>query len=122
MPIFQYFAVTGSVNQFGEVQPVGGLNEKIEGFFDACEILGLNGKQGILLPHSNIVNLMLNQKILDAVQKGQFHIFPVKHVNEALAILTGEEVGSYCKEGYSKGSIFAKINTKLAGIRKKHDD
>jgi len=122
IPIFQHFAVTGSVNQFGEVQPVGGLNEKVEGFFDACELLGLNGQQGILLPESNIVNLMLSQKVLDAVNKGQFRIYPIKHVNEALELLTDMRAGKYKDGEFTEGSIFNIIDHKLSDLRKKHDD
>jgi len=121
VPIYQHFAVTGSVNQFGEVQPVGGLNEKIEGFFDACELLGLNGQQGILLPESNIANLMLNQKVLAAVKKGLFRIYPIKHVNEALELLTDMRAGKYSGGEFTKGSIFNMIDTKLAALRKKHE-
>lgn len=125
VPIFQNFAVTGSVNQFGEVQPVGGVNEKIEGFFDACELIGLDGKQGVLLPKSNVVNLMLNSRVLDAVSKGKFHIYPVEHVNEALELLTGRVSGfSIEHKSAQKGklSIFDEIQKKLNVLRDKSDE
>jgi lon-related putative ATP-dependent protease len=120
VPILQNFAVTGSVNQFGEVQPVGGVNEKIEGFFDACELIGLDGKQGVLLPKSNIVNLMLNQRVLNAVSKGKFNIYPVEHVSEALELLTGKYSGLSTKPGKNlEGihTIFDEIQDKLAALR-----
>tara|TARA_R110002072_G_scaffold4280_9_gene30276 strand:- start:13877 stop:16264 length:2388 start_codon:yes stop_codon:yes gene_type:complete len=125
VPIFQNYAVTGSVNQFGEVQPVGGVNEKIEGFFDACELIGLDGKQGVLLPKSNVLNLMLNSRVLEAVSKGKFHIYPVEHVNEALALLTGRVSGfSKLHTAKAKGklSIFDEIQNKLNALREKTDE
>lgn len=123
VPIFQNLAVTGSVNQFGEVQAVGGLNEKIEGFFDACELIGLDGKQGVLLPKSNVVNLMLHDKVLKAVSKGLFHIYPVEHVSEALELLTGKVSGLDIKQKvHPKNSIFNEIQSKLTTLRKKHED
>ena len=124
VPILQNFAVTGSVNQFGEVQPVGGVNEKIEGFFDACELIGLDGKQGVLLPKSNIANLMLNSRVLEAVSKGKFHVYPVEHVSEALELLTGRVSGfSPAHASKSKGvlSIFDVIQNKLQALREKPD-
>lgn len=125
VPIFQNYAVTGSVNQFGEVQPVGGVNEKIEGFFDACELIGLDGRQGVLLPKSNVVNLMLNTRVLEAVAKGKFHIYPVEHVNEALELLTGRVSGFSKKhKAMPKGklSIFDEIQHKLTVLREKSDE
>lgn len=125
VPIRQNFAVTGSVNQFGEVQPVGGVNEKIEGFFDACELIGLTGKQGVLLPKSNVVNLMLNQRVLDAVAKGKFNIYPVEHVSEALELLTGKAFGLVNNKVSDKSipnSIFDDIQKKLTVLRAKNED
>lgn len=125
VPILQNYAVTGSVNQFGEVQAVGGLNEKIEGFFDACELIGLDGEQGVLLPKSNVVNLMLHDRVLKAVSKGLFNIYPVEHVSEALELLTGRSSGLDTKDrvhSKKKDSIFAEIQTKLSVLRKKHED
>lgn len=92
MPMRQDLAITGSVNQFGEVQPVGGVNEKIEGFFEICKKLGLTGKQGVMLPQANVRHLMLNQAVRDAVKAGDFHLYAVSHVDEALALLSGQSV------------------------------
>ncbi|MFT5718643.1 MAG: putative ATP-dependent protease, partial [Oleiphilaceae bacterium] len=122
VPILQQYAMTGSVNQFGEVQPVGGLNEKVEGYFSACEILGLTGKQGVLLPASNIHNLMLNKNVLSAVKKGLFHIHAMKHVNDALEVLMGKHPGHLQKNGkYPKDSTFGIIQNKLMTLREKEE-
>ncbi|MGV8924488.1 MAG: AAA family ATPase [Ewingella sp.] len=88
-PINQQIAVTGSVDQFGNVQPIGGVNEKIEGFFEVCQRRGLTGKQGVILPTSNVRNLCLHPQVLDAVREGQFHLWAVDNAAEALPILTG---------------------------------
>jgi lon-related putative ATP-dependent protease len=120
VPILQQYAMTGSVNQFGEVQPVGGLNEKVEGYFSACEILGLTGKQGVLLPASNVHNLMLNKNVLSAVKKGQFHIYSIKHVNDALEVLMGKHPGHLQSNGkYPEESTFGIIHKKLTELREK---
>ncbi len=89
IPIKQYIAVTGSVNQKGEVQPIGGVNRKIEGFYDTCKIKGLNGKQGVIIPKSNVKNLMLKKEVVEAVKDGKFHIYAVSKIEEGLEILTG---------------------------------
>lgn len=91
-PIYQGFAITGSMNQFGQVQAVGGINAKIEGFFKVCHEQGLTGKQGVIIPCANIQNLMLSPQIIDAVQNQQFHLYAINHVNEALALLTGCDI------------------------------
>lgn len=93
VPIKQCLAVTGSVNQHGEVQAIGGVNEKIEGFFDLCRARGLNGKHGVLIPASNIDNLMLRSDVVDAVRSGLFSVYPVTHVDEGIEILTGIPAG-----------------------------
>ncbi len=93
MPLRQDIAVTGSINQKGEIQPIGGVNEKIEGFFDVCQAKGLTGTQGVVIPHQNVQNLMLRQDVVDAVAQGKFHIFPIKSVDEGMEILTGVEAG-----------------------------
>ena len=124
VPILQNLAVTGSVNQFGEVQAVGGVNEKIEGFFDACELIGLTGQQGVLLPKSNIVNLMLNTKVLKAVAKGKFHIYAIEHVSEALELLTEMPSGFKLqteKTKHKEPTIFGLIQHKLEELRAKSD-
>ena len=95
VPIRQSLAVTGSVNQFGVVQPVGGINEKIEGFFDICAARGLDGEHGVLIPRPNVCHLMLRQDVVDAVRAGRFHVWAVASVDEALALLTGRPVASF---------------------------
>lgn len=89
IPIKQYIAVTGSVNQKGEIQPIGGVNRKIEGFFETCKIKGFNGKQGVIIPHQNKKDLMLKKEVIDAVKEGKFHIYAIKTIDEGLEILTG---------------------------------
>ncbi|MDX1475334.1 MAG: S16 family serine protease, partial [Reinekea sp.] len=98
-PVKQSFAITGSMNQLGEVQAIGGVNEKIEGFFKLCEIRGLNGMQGVIVPHDNIKHLMLHQDVIDAVQSGKFHIYAVRHVYEALHLLMQMETGIANEKG-----------------------
>ncbi|HET8563350.1 MAG TPA: S16 family serine protease, partial [Candidatus Binatia bacterium] len=88
VPLRQDIAVTGSVNQWGEVQAIGGVNEKIEGFYDVCRVVGLTGKQGVLIPAANIRRLVLRSDVVDAVADGKFHIYPVRTIDEGLAILT----------------------------------
>ncbi|MFW5748686.1 MAG: Lon protease family protein [Chloroflexota bacterium] len=97
--IDQELAVTGSVNQRGEIQAIGGVNEKIEGFFDVCRIKGLTGNQGVLIPSSNVRHLMLRRDVVDAVREGQFHIFPISTVDEGIALLTGIAVGALQDDG-----------------------
>ncbi|VTP61497.1 Lon protease 1 [Serratia rubidaea] len=88
-PINQQIAVTGSVDQFGNVQPIGGVNEKIEGFFEVCQRRGLTGQQGVILPAANVRHLCLRQEVVDAVREGQFHLWAVDSVAETLPLLTG---------------------------------
>jgi ATP-dependent Lon protease len=90
----QDLAVTGSVNQRGEVQAVGGVNEKIEGFFDCCRLMGANGAQGVVFPAANLDHLILREDLVEAVERGEFHLYPVRTVDEALEVLTGEAAGS----------------------------
>ncbi|TCS44047.1 Lon protease family protein [Reinekea marinisedimentorum] len=98
-PINQGFAITGSMNQLGEVQAIGGVNEKIEGFFKLCQLRGLTGKQGVIVPKDNVKHLMLHQDVIEAVKAGKFHIYGVKHVYEALHLLTGLEPGQTDAKG-----------------------
>lgn len=106
VPIKQEFAITGSINQYGQVQPVGGVNEKIEGFFDVCHQRGFTGSQGVIIPKPNQVNLMLNKKVLNAVKKGQFHIYTAETVDEALMLLTGKDAGELSsRKRYPKNSV-----------------
>jgi predicted ATP-dependent protease len=89
IPVHQDIAVTGSVNQWGEIQAIGGVNEKIEGFFDVCRTVGLTGKQGVLIPEANVRHLVLREDVISAVADGKFHIHPVRTIDEGLSILTG---------------------------------
>jgi predicted ATP-dependent protease len=106
LPIKQNLAVTGSVNQKGEVQAIGGVNEKIEGFFEVCKAKGLSGEQGVMIPESNVQNLMLKEEVLDAVKAGQFNIYSVKSVDEGIEVLTGQKAGQRRQDGtYEEGTV-----------------
>jgi predicted ATP-dependent protease len=114
VPIKQALAITGSMNQLGEVQAVGGINAKIAGFFDACREQGFNGNQGVIIPAANISQLMLPEEIIAAVAAGQFHIYGVSSIHEALALLSDMPVSILTKKGnYSKRSLFGKIIRRL---------
>ncbi|MFA6092048.1 MAG: ATP-binding protein [Elusimicrobiota bacterium] len=116
MPIRQGIAVTGSVNQFGQVQAIGGVNEKVEGFFDICKILGLDGRQGVMIPASNVRNLMLREDVVDAVRAGKFNLWPVSTIEEGIEVLTGKPAGKRGKDGrFPKGCVFAEVETRLRG-------
>jgi len=118
-PNCQSIAITGSMNQFGESQPIGGVNEKIEGFFDVCKIKGRHSKQGVIISKSNLQNLMLRQDIIDAVTKGSFHIWAIDHVTEAIALFTGIETGVATEEGsYPINTIFGLAQAKINALRK----
>ncbi|UCE06883.1 MAG: AAA family ATPase [bacterium] len=112
--IKQGIAVTGSVNQLGEVQPIGGVTEKIEGFFNICQAKGLTGEQGVIIPKANVKNLMLNEKVIEAVKNGKFHIYPVTTVDEGIEILTGKKAGKRQRnEKFPKGTVFWSVENKL---------
>lgn len=114
VPLRQDIAVTGSVNQNGEVQPVGGINEKIEGFYKVCKIKGITGKQGVMIPHSNIKHLMLNDEVVKAVKENKFHIYPAKTIKQGIEILTGIKAGTRRKNGkFQKGTINYMVDKKL---------
>jgi lon-related putative ATP-dependent protease len=114
VPIKQNFAVTGSVNQKGEVQAIGGVNEKIEGYFEVCKIKGLNGTQGVLIPESNAQNLVLKQEVVDAAKAGKFHIYPVKTIDQGIEMLTGAKAGTRHKDGtFDEGTINYRVNKRL---------
>jgi len=114
IPIKQYIAVTGSVNQKGEVQAIGGVNEKIEGFFDCCSKMGATNSQGVMIPESNVKDLMLRKDVVESVKKGQFHVYPVKTIDEGIEILTGKKAGARNAKGaYPKGSINYLVDQKL---------
>lgn len=117
MPIKQSFAITGSINQYGEVQAIGGVNEKIEGFFNLCAARGLTGQQAVIIPASNKRNLMLKQTVIDAVSQGLFAIYAVADINEALSLLIGEDAGVMNdKAEYPEGSINFKVVARLKEI------
>lgn len=114
LPIDQSWAITGSMNQLGQVQPIGGVNAKIEGFYDACKLQGLTGKQGVIIPRQNMQHLMLRKDVIEAVKNGQFHIHAIDTIDQALEILMARPVGSLDKKGrYSKNSIFAAVMAQL---------
>lgn len=114
VPIRQGTAVTGSVNQYGEIQPIGGVNQKIEGFFDVCKSKRLTGNQGVIIPIQNVAELNLKNEVIEAVKKGKFHIYPVSTIDEGIEILTGVRAGKLLRNGaYSRGSIFEKVRQKL---------
>lgn len=115
LPIRQSWAVTGSVDQFGRVQAIGGVNEKIEGFFDICRARGLTSEQGVLIPASNVQHLMLRQEVVDACRNGQFKIFAVKTIDQGIALLAGVAAGQRDAEGRSpadsvNGRVEARLN------------
>ena len=116
LPIKQSIAVTGSLNQKGDVQPIGGVNEKIEGFFDVCIEQGLNKKQGVIIPVQNIQELMLREDIIESVKKGVFHIYPITRVEEGIEILTGVKAGDRTAKGYEKGTVFYYVEEKIKDL------
>ncbi len=99
LPLRQDLAVTGSVNQKGEIQPIGGVNEKIEGFYDVCKAQGLTGTQGVMIPHQNVKDLMLKNEVVDAVKQGKFHIYPIQTIDQGIDILTGVKAGEKKPDG-----------------------
>ena len=114
LPIRQELAVTGSVNQQGDIQPIGGVNQKIEGFYDVCKLKGLTGKQGVLIPAENVDDLMLHDEVIEAVAKGQFHIYPVGTLEQGIEILTGVSAGKRNASGkFPAGTVFAKVDARL---------
>ncbi|MCP3790853.1 Lon protease family protein [Pseudomonas sp. N2-11] len=116
-PLKQCFAITGSINQFGEVQAVGGVNEKIEGFFRLCEARGLTGEQGVIIPRANVATLMLDERVLQAVESGTFHVYAVSQADEALSLLVGEEAGVPDEKGqFTEGSVNARVVERLREI------
>lgn len=113
-PVRQSLAITGSVNQHGEVQPIGGVNEKIEGFFDTCQARGLTGEQGVLIPSSNVRHLMLRRDVVEAAETGRFHIYAVATVDEATSLLTGVAAGACDEQGeYPEGTLNARAAARL---------
>ncbi|MGD0329034.1 MAG: ATP-binding protein [Nitrososphaeria archaeon] len=120
LPIRQDIAVTGSVNQKGQVQAIGGVNEKIEGFFEVCKAKGFTGKQGVMIPESNVQNLMLKEEIVDAVKDGKFHIYSVKTIDEGIEILAGVRAGVREKDGtFEEETVNYKVDKRLSEMAKK---
>src|SRR6201993_968129 len=114
LPLRQDIAVTGSLNQKGDIQAIGGVNEKIEGFFDVCRILGLTGSQGVLIPASNVEDLMLREDVLDAVSSGKFHIWPVARIEQGIELLTGHAAGHRNGGGsFEDNTVFGKVDRRL---------
>ncbi len=114
VPVRQSFAVTGSVNQLGHVQPIGGVNEKVEGFFDVCKARGLTGEQGVIIPSTNVKHLMLRADVREAAEQGQFAIYAVETVDEAIALLTGLPAGERGVEGkFAEGSVNRRVEDRL---------
>ena len=124
VPLKQSFAITGSADQHGNVQAIGGINEKIEGFFDICKQQGLTGKQGVILPESNIPHLILRDDVVDAVEKKQFALYPINNVNEAITLLTGTTAGERNVENeFPNDSVNYKVEQRLLEMAElKHDD
>ncbi len=123
LPIDQQIAVTGSVNQNGQVQPIGGVNQKIEGFFYTCKLKGLTGKQGVMIPESNVRHLMLREEVIKAIEDKKFNIWAVKTIEEGIEILTGKPAGKRKADGdFPKGTIFYMVDNRLkefaAGLKK----
>ena len=119
MPINQSIAVTGSVNQKGEIQPIGGVNEKIEGFYQICKMRGLNGEHGVIIPIQNVRNLHLSDEVIESVKKGEFHIYAIRTIEEGIEILTGVPAGRKDKNGkFPAGTINYLVNEKLTKYAK----
>lgn len=113
-PIKQSIAITGSVDQFGRIQPIGGVNRKIEGFFEVCKARGLNGEQGVMVPRSNIRHLMLKQEVVEAVREGRFNVWAVESADQGIALLTGIPAGELQPDGsYADGTIHARVAKRL---------
>lgn len=119
LQIRQGIAVTGSLNQKGDVQPIGGVNEKIKGFFEVCNQDGLTRKQGVIIPVQNVKELMLSEDVIEAVKNKQFHIYPISRIEEGIEILTGVKAGKKTPKGYEKDSVFYLVEQKLKEMYKK---
>jgi len=113
-PLRQGLAVTGSVDQHGRVQAIGGANHKIEGFYDVCRVLGLNGEQGVIVPADNVQHLMLREDVVEAVRQGRFHIYAISNVDQGIEVLTGRPAGERAPDGhYPEGSVNAAVEARL---------
>lgn len=123
VPLRQDIAITGSVNQFGEIQPIGGVNEKIEGFFKVCKARGLTGTQGVIIPEANTKHLMLNAEVRAAVDAGKFNVYAMSHIDDALGLLSDMAVGEEQEDGsFPDGSINARVLKALEKMNEKHDN
>jgi len=120
LPLRQDIAVTGSVSQNGEVQPIGGVNQKIEGFFEVCRNRGLTGRQGVMIPHQNVGGLMLRKDVVEAVAAGKFHIYPVQSIDRGIEILTGLAAGEKGEDGtYPVGTVNNLVDQKLRELARR---
>jgi lon-related putative ATP-dependent protease len=114
LPVNQGIAVTGSVNQNGEVQAIGGVNEKIEGYFEICQAVGITGEQGVVIPSSNVINLMLKESVVEAVRQGKFHLWPVRTIDEGIEVLTGVKAGERQADGsFEPDTVNARVDQRL---------
>ena len=114
LPIKQGIGVTGSVNQKGDIQPIGGAIQKVEGFFEVCRAKGLTGDQGVLLPYQNLRNLVLREDVVEAVQEGMFHIYAIETVEQGIEILTGVPAGERLPDGaYPEGTVHHLVAARL---------
>jgi lon-related putative ATP-dependent protease len=114
LPIRQGIAVTGSVNQQGQVQAIGGVNEKVEGFFEVCRVQGLSGEQGVVIPQSNVRHLMLKEAVVEAIRQGKFHVWPVRTIDEGIEVLTGVPAGARGADGpFPAGTVHARVDRRL---------
>ncbi|HKQ62763.1 MAG TPA: ATP-binding protein [Candidatus Polarisedimenticolaceae bacterium] len=117
VPIRQGIAVTGSVNQLGEIQPIGGINEKVEGFFDLCSRQGLGGEQGVMIPYRNLPHLMLRKDVVEAVRRGRFHVWAVSTIEQGIEVLTGLPAGERANDGsYPDATVFGRVDDELARL------
>ncbi len=122
IPIKQNIAITGSVNQLGDVQPIGGVNEKIKGFYEICKLRELTGGQGVLIPKQNVNDLMLCDELLEDVKAGKFHIYSFSRIEEAVEIMLGLPAGELDKKGkYPKSSVYRIVTDKLEKMRIKDE-
>jgi predicted ATP-dependent protease len=126
VPLRQSLAVTGSINQMGKIQPIGGVNEKIEGFFDLCDKRGLDGEQGVIIPRSNVKHLMLRKDVVAAAAAGKFHVYAIETADEGIALLSGMDAGERDEQGnFPEGSINERVESRLMAMAeafKQHDE
>ena len=119
----QDLAVTGAIDQYGQVMAIGGINEKIEGFYQVCKARGLTGQQGVIMPEANVSNLMVDEEVIQSVRDGQFHIYAVVSVDEGLALLTGMDVGMPDERGeFPPDSVHGRVVSRLEAFALVDDD